>query len=402
MSFAWALFEVVLFFFYFTSEENLKSIVPILKVKSKAYHWTNRILHEYKVRLNIKYTYSSPSFKWCSLITPGFSSLRLRQALSTSEGLSKEMHHLQRLFLQNCWEIPTYGAAFFTGQVYTKASASNHKVIRVYVGVNTKGLHLMNMETKVKARHILHCTPIGGHISSESWSFKPYCKNEANASLLNMRFWVVSKRIRSLQLKWVASVGLLVWAAAPLQSYIMDYIIPLLPPAEEPNRDIVVNLDWCRRSPLVQLQHLCATVTHCDLLGYKEAFGGIQVNGYLVSILQMIPSWLNPYFIFDVHRLLFFVVLWLLSLFRAVNNLFQLLDCQVLLISLEYGTFRWQLGHADQYFQIHSGENKMNFIVHTKQVTAPGCFQNNLSNSDWKKWLFSWNRFSRVWNVYML
>lgn len=31
------------------SEENLKSIVPISKVKSKAYHWTNRILHEYKV-----------------------------------------------------------------------------------------------------------------------------------------------------------------------------------------------------------------------------------------------------------------------------------------------------------------------------------------------------------------
>lgn len=59
------------------------------------------------------------------------------------------MHHLQRLFLQNCWDIPTYGSAFFTGQVYTKASASNHKVIRVYVGVNTKGLHLMNMETKV-------------------------------------------------------------------------------------------------------------------------------------------------------------------------------------------------------------------------------------------------------------
>ncbi|XP_043993555.1 krev interaction trapped protein 1 isoform X1 [Gambusia affinis] len=141
----------------FLNEENLKSIVPILKVKNKAYHWTNRILHEYK-------------------------------ALSTSEGVSKEMHHLQRLFLQNCWDIPTYGAAFFTGQVYTKASASNHKVIRVYVGVNTKGLHLMNMETKV------------------------------------------------------------------------------------------------------------------------------------------------------------------------------------LLISLEYGTFMWQLGHADQYFQIHSGDNKMNFIVHTKQA----------------------------------
>lgn len=28
----------------------------------------------------------------------------------------------------------------------------------------------------------------------------------------------------------------------------------------------------------------------------------------------------------------------------------------------------WQLGHADQYFQIHSGDNKMNIIVHTKQV----------------------------------
>ncbi|XP_010871934.1 krev interaction trapped protein 1 [Esox lucius] len=102
----------------FLNEENLKSIVPISKVKSKGHHWTNRILHEYK-------------------------------SLSTSEGVSKEMHHLQRLFLQNCWDIPTYGAAFFTGQVFTKASSSNHKVIRVFVGVNTKGLHLMNMETKV-------------------------------------------------------------------------------------------------------------------------------------------------------------------------------------------------------------------------------------------------------------
>uniref|UniRef100_A0A4W5ND76 KRIT1 ankyrin repeat containing n=1 Tax=Hucho hucho TaxID=62062 RepID=A0A4W5ND76_9TELE len=101
----------------FLNEENLKSIVPISKVKSKAHHWTNRILHEYK-------------------------------NLSMSEGVSKEMHHLQRLFLQNCWDIPTYGAAFFTGQVFTKASSSNHKVIRVFVGVNTKGLHLLNMETK--------------------------------------------------------------------------------------------------------------------------------------------------------------------------------------------------------------------------------------------------------------
>ncbi|KAL7976555.1 hypothetical protein Chor_008504 [Crotalus horridus] len=101
----------------FLNEENLKSIVPITKLKSKAPHWTNRILHEYK-------------------------------SLSTSEGVSKEMHHLQRMFLQNCWEIPTYGAAFFTGQVFTKASSSNHKVIRVYVGINVKGLHLLNMETK--------------------------------------------------------------------------------------------------------------------------------------------------------------------------------------------------------------------------------------------------------------
>lgn len=111
----------------FLNEENLKSIVPISKVKSKAHHWTNRILHEYK-------------------------------SVSTSEGVSKEMHHLQRLFLQNCWDIPTYGAAFFTGQVYTKASSSTHKVIRVYVGVNTKGLHLMNMETKV-----LHLSMEYGH-----------------------------------------------------------------------------------------------------------------------------------------------------------------------------------------------------------------------------------------------
>ncbi|XP_010284522.1 PREDICTED: krev interaction trapped protein 1 isoform X2 [Phaethon lepturus] len=101
----------------FLNEENLKSIVPITKLKSKAPHWTNRILHEYK-------------------------------NLSTSEGVSKEMHHLQRLFLQNCWEIPTYGAAFFTGQIFTKASSSSHKVIKVYVGVNVKGLHLLNMETK--------------------------------------------------------------------------------------------------------------------------------------------------------------------------------------------------------------------------------------------------------------
>uniref|UniRef100_A0AAQ5Y8Z7 FERM domain-containing protein n=1 Tax=Amphiprion ocellaris TaxID=80972 RepID=A0AAQ5Y8Z7_AMPOC len=173
----------------FLNEENLKSIVPISKVKSKAYHWTNRILHEYK-------------------------------ALSTSEGVSKEMHHLQRLFLQNCWDIPTYGAAFFTGQVYTKASASNHKVIRVYVGVNTKGLHLMNMETKV------------------------------------------------------------------------------------------------------------------------------------------------------------------------------------LLISLEYGTFMWQLGHADQYFQIHSGDNKMNFIVHTKQVNEFKRFEfTNFFCCDFCCSLYETCMFLHIWRI---
>ncbi|XP_053570005.1 krev interaction trapped protein 1 [Bombina bombina] len=101
----------------FLNEENLKSIVPVTKVKSKAPHWANRILHEYK-------------------------------NVSASEGVSKEMHHLQRMFLQNCWDIPTYGAAFFTGQIFTKASSNNHKVIRVYVGINIKGLHLLNLETK--------------------------------------------------------------------------------------------------------------------------------------------------------------------------------------------------------------------------------------------------------------
>uniref|UniRef100_V9KH42 KRIT1, ankyrin repeat-containing n=1 Tax=Callorhinchus milii TaxID=7868 RepID=V9KH42_CALMI len=101
----------------FLNEENLKCILPCTKFKSKGPHWIGRILHEYK-------------------------------SLSSREGISKEMHHLQRLFLQICWEFPTYGAAFFTGQVYTKASSSSHKVVKVYVGVNTKGLHLVNMETK--------------------------------------------------------------------------------------------------------------------------------------------------------------------------------------------------------------------------------------------------------------
>lgn len=43
---------------------------------------------------------------------------------------------------------------------------------------------------------------------------------------------------------------------------------------------------------------------------------------------------------------------------------------QVLYLSMEYGTFMWQLGQADQYVQIHSLENKKNFIVHTKQVCS--------------------------------
>lgn len=60
------------------------------------------------------------------------------------------------------------------------------------------------------------------------------------------------------------------------------------------------------------------------------------------------------------------------SMFSMFSIIIKLLHSQVLLISLEYGTFMWQLGHADQYFQIHSGENKMNFIVHTKQVMAQG------------------------------
>lgn len=106
--------------------------------------WIQSMLQIFHCKNSSQYSNEILLLVWLT----GFS-FPLWQALSTSEGVSKEMHHLQRLFLQNCWDIPTYGAAFFTGQVYTKASASNHKVIRVYVGVNTKGLHLMNMETKV-------------------------------------------------------------------------------------------------------------------------------------------------------------------------------------------------------------------------------------------------------------
>lgn len=43
---------------------------------------------------------------------------------------------------------------------------------------------------------------------------------------------------------------------------------------------------------------------------------------------------------------------------------------QALLISLKYGCFMWQLGDAGTCFQIHSMENKMSFIVHTKQVST--------------------------------
>lgn len=46
--------HLVLTLSVFNSEENLKSIVPISKVKSKAHHWTNRILHEYKAGLRFR------------------------------------------------------------------------------------------------------------------------------------------------------------------------------------------------------------------------------------------------------------------------------------------------------------------------------------------------------------
>jgi len=106
-------------------------------VKSKAYHWTNRILFEYKVLFSSHWCGNhreTPLVNMHSLCysadqSSSTSPPPIRQALSTSDGVSKEMHHLQRLFLQNCWDIPTYGAAFFTGQVYTKASASNHSII---------------------------------------------------------------------------------------------------------------------------------------------------------------------------------------------------------------------------------------------------------------------------------
>lgn len=42
-----------------------------------------------------------------------------------------------------------------------------------------------------------------------------------------------------------------------------------------------------------------------------------------------------------------------------------------MLISLKFGGFKWQLGDGDTCFQIHSihnMENKMSFIVHTKQA----------------------------------
>lgn len=74
------------------------------------------------------------------------------------------------------------------------------------------------------------------------------------------------------------------------------------------------------------------------------------------------------------------------------NHINPFIHLQVLLISLEYGTFMWQLGHADQYFQVHSGDKKINFIVHTKQVTILFC-----------SWLsFSIYLTSLLWFLYSL
>ena len=53
---------------------------------------------------------------------------------------------------------------------------------------------------------------------------------------------------------------------------------------------------------------------------------------------------------------------------------------QALLISLKYGCFMWQLGDADSCFQIHSMENKMSFIVHTKQVSTSSVLDLHDSN----------------------
>ncbi len=51
----------------------------------------------------------------------------------------------------------------------------------------------------------------------------------------------------------------------------------------------------------------------------------------------------------------------------------------------------WQLGQADQYVQIHSLENKKNFIVHTKQVCvfASWSFIVTMSNPCWSVFVFS-------------
>lgn len=69
-----------------------------------------------------------------------------------------------------------------------------------------------------------------------------------------------------------------------------------------------------------------------------------------------------------LHLLMLYQVLWNVVSLSAWAALTLLCLLQVLHLSMEYGTFMWQLGQADQYVQIHSLENKKNFIVHTKQV----------------------------------
>uniref|UniRef100_UPI00358F0CA9 krev interaction trapped protein 1 isoform X2 n=1 Tax=Myxine glutinosa TaxID=7769 RepID=UPI00358F0CA9 len=109
----------------FLTEEDLKLILPCYKLKQKSHTtWINRVLHEYKQ--------------------------------SRAEGLIKDRHALQQRFLGACWEFPTYGAAFFSGHIYTRSGSAGHKAVSVHIGVNCMGLQLLAVETKVLLLNLTH------------------------------------------------------------------------------------------------------------------------------------------------------------------------------------------------------------------------------------------------------
>ncbi|XP_035661057.1 krev interaction trapped protein 1-like [Branchiostoma floridae] len=131
---------------YACSDEDTVAMAGIMMQIIYGDHDTNRHKPGFLNDLNLKLLL--PSHKLRNRNMNWVEGILLEHQQLTHQGM-KDIQTLQYLYLQRCWNFPTYGCAFFSGQIMSRpVSGSSRHIVSVHVGVNCLGIHILNAQTK--------------------------------------------------------------------------------------------------------------------------------------------------------------------------------------------------------------------------------------------------------------